>query len=142
MTVRLILEAKGRDVVTLEPTATMSDAVRTLATKRIGALIVVHPDGGVAGILSERDVVRMIGTDGPDCLSRAIGEVMTAKVITCSEETTVEEAMEMMTRGRFRHIPVCVDGHLVGIISIGDVVKRRIEDAEREASHMREYITG
>ena len=94
----------------------------------------------MAGILSERDVVRIIGRDGPEALARKVADVMTTKVVTAREEMTVDEVMDLMTRGRFRHLPVCEDGVPVGVISIGDVVRRRIEDAEREAEDMRAYI--
>ena len=140
MSVKQILEEKGRDVFTLKADVTLGEAARALATKRIGALILLDEGGGLAGILSERDVVRMIGTQGPACLEEGVAEVMTRKIVTCDEEATVNEVMELMTRGRFRHIPVTEHGKLVGIISIGDVVKRRIEDAEREAEDMRTYI--
>lgn len=140
MTMRRILEAKGRDVVTIDPGATIAEAVRILAERRIGVLVVTEPDGRLAGILSERDVVRIVAGGGTDALSGSISEVMTPDVTTATEETTVDEAMETMTRRRFRHLPVCVGGRLVGIVSIGDVVKRRIEAAEQEAEEMRSYI--
>lgn len=140
MGVKQILEEKGRDVFTLDVGVTLGEAATALATRRIGALILLEPDGRLAGILSERDVVRMIGTTGPDCLSESVADVMTRKVTTCGEEATVNEVMELMTRGRFRHIPVVEGGKLVGLVSIGDLVKRRIEDAEREAEDMRTYI--
>ncbi|WP_279483044.1 CBS domain-containing protein [Aureimonas sp. SK2] len=140
MTVRRILEAKGRDVVTIEPATTVADAVRLLAERKIGVLVVTGSGGELAGILSERDVVRIVAGGGTDALSGTIADVMTRDVTTATEETTVDEAMEIMTRRRFRHLPVCVDGRLVGIVSIGDVVKRRIEAAEQEAEEMRSYI--
>ncbi|RIY03227.1 CBS domain-containing protein [Aureimonas flava] len=140
MTVRRILESKGRDVVTIEPGTTVTDAVRLLAERRIGVLVVTGPDGDLLGILSERDVVRLVAGGGMDALSGEVAGVMTREVTTAGEETTVDEAMEIMTRRRFRHLPVCEDGRLVGIVSIGDVVKRRIEAAEQEAEEMRSYI--
>ncbi|MDN2568020.1 CBS domain-containing protein [Aquibium sp. A9E412] len=140
MTVRKILEEKGRDVVTLGPDRTLAEATRLLADKRIGALVITERDGGIAGILSERDIVRVIGEDGADALSRPVSQVMTASVKICRESHTVNEVMEIMTRGRFRHLPVEVDGRLAGLVSIGDVVKRRIEEAEREAESIRSYI--
>ncbi len=140
MTVKQILEAKGRDVATLKPEATVGEAAAELGRLKIGALIILDGNGGVSGILSERDIVRCVGAKGANSLSQPLAEVMTRKVTTCSEETTIHEAMEMMTSGRFRHLPVCTDGRLVGIVSIGDIVKRRIEDAVGEAEAMREYI--
>jgi CBS domain-containing protein len=140
MTVRRILETKGRDVVTIDPETTVAEAVQVLAERRIGVLVVTGPDGSLQGILSERDVVRLVAGGGTDALSGRIADVMTRDVTTATEETTVDEAMEVMTRRRFRHLPVCVEGRLVGIVSIGDVVKRRIEAAEQEAEEMRSYI--
>ncbi|MEF2551294.1 CBS domain-containing protein [Aurantimonas sp. A2-1-M11] len=140
MNVRDILEAKGRNVITLKPEATLEEAMQVLAGRRIGAIVLTDDADGVAGIVSERDVVRVLGTIGVSALSESIGQMMTANVRTCTEDTTVNEAMEMMTTGRFRHLPVCQNGRLIGIISIGDVVKQRIEEVEREALQMREYI--
>ena len=141
MDVKHILEEKGNDVFTLSEDVTLGEATKALAAQRIGALILLDRDGRLAGILSERDVVRMIGTKGPECLTENVADVMTRKVTTCGEEATVNEVMELMTRGRFRHIPVVERGKLVGIVSIGDLVKRRIEEAEREAEDMRTYIS-
>lgn len=140
MTVRSILDAKGHDVVTLQPGATLSEASQLLGSRRIGAVVVTRGDRKIAGILSERDIVRALGEHGAAALDLTIDKVMTAKVMTCSGASTVNEVMEIMTRGRFRHLPVEKDGQLDGIISIGDVVKRRIEEVEREAEQIREYI--
>ena len=140
MTVKSILDAKGRDVVTLEPQATLAQAIGLLAEKRIGAVVICDSDLRIAGILSERDVVRVLGLSGADALQLNVVDVMTGKVTTCRESQTVNHTMEVMTRGRFRHLPVEQDGRLAGIISIGDVVKRRIEEALREADQIREYI--
>lgn len=139
MTVKSILEGKGRDVLTLPPDAKLSDAIGLLAERRIGALV-VSASGGIDGILSERDVVRCLASKGAAALDQPVSAVMTANVQTCDEASTVNEVMEVMTRGRFRHLPVQKNGKLDGIVSIGDVVKRRIEDAEREANEIREYI--
>ena len=140
MSVKQILDEKGRNVFTMRPTATLQEAARELGERRIGALILTEDDGRIAGILSERDIVRMIGRHGSTCLDHRIADVMTVKVITCSEAATLDELMETMTNGRFRHVPVEASGRLVGVISIGDVVKRRIRDAVREAEDMRSYI--
>lgn len=140
MTVKSILEAKGRDVVTAEPATTLQEAARLLGEKRIGAVVVTDAKGRIAGILSERDIVRVIGTNGAAGLSVPVIEAMTKKVSTCSESHTINQVMEIMTQSRFRHLPVESNGRLVGIISIGDVVKRRIEDVEQEAEQIRTYI--
>lgn len=140
MTVKSILDEKGRDVVTLGPDVTLADAIGLLAEKRIGAVVVTDGDGRILGILSERDIVRTIGQAGAGALGLRVSEAMTAKVTTCRETHTVNHVMEVMTRGRFRHLPVERNGRLDGIVSIGDVVKRRIEMVEREADQIREYI--
>lgn len=140
MTVRSILDAKGREVVTIAPDQSLADAVKLLQEKRIGAVIVTAAGGSIAGILSERDIVRVIGEKGAGALDEPVQSAMTAKVQSCREHDTVNQVMEVMTEGRFRHVPVEEGGKLVGIISIGDVVKRRIEDVEREAEQIRTYI--
>jgi CBS domain-containing protein len=140
MNVRDLIAAKGRDVVTLDPSATLSMAARLLAEKRIGAAVVTGAGYTVAGILSERDIVRAIGERGERALDEPISMLMTRKVVTCTESDTVPELMERMTAGRFRHVPVVERGRLVGIVSIGDVVKHRLDEMEREQSAMRDYI--
>jgi CBS domain-containing protein len=140
MTVQAILSQKGRDVVTIAPTAQLSEAVKILAARRIGAVIVTGADTRVAGILSERDIVRSLGERGPAALDENVAAVMTRKVTTCSEADTISVIMERMTEGKFRHMPVVDQGRLVGVISIGDVVKFRVEEIERESNALREYI--
>jgi len=140
MTVRAILEQKGHDVFTLGPNVPLSEAISALADHRIGALVVTNGDRKIVGILSERDIVRAIAKDGPEAIKHSVRNVMTPKVKICNEHHTINEVMEIMTAGRFRHLPVEKDGLLDGIISIGDVVKRRIEDAEREAAEIKAYI--
>jgi CBS domain-containing protein len=140
MNVKGILDEKGRQVITVGPEGTLADAMRTLAEHGIGALVVTSGGGRIAGILSERDIVRAIARDGADALLAPIASAMTEKVEVCHENNTVNEVMEIMTRGRFRHLPVEKDGVLDGIVSIGDVVKRRIEEVEREAEDIRSYI--
>lgn len=140
MTVKSILEGKGHDVVTLAPEATLAEAAKLLGERRIGAVVVTDGQQRIAGILSERDIVRAIGEAGAAALAMRVERVMTAKVSTCNEMHTINDVMELMTRGRFRHLPVEKDGRLDGIISIGDVVKRRIEEVEFEAEQIREYI--
>jgi len=136
-----ILRQKGRDVVFLTADANLSDATILLAAKRIGAVVVKSATGGVAGILSERDVVRALAVESVRALVQPIATYMTQSVATCTELDTVEALMEMMTQGRFRHVPVVDDsGKLCGLISIGDVVKAHIEETTREASNLREFI--
>ena len=140
MTVRAILSRKGRDVATIAPMASLSEAVRLLAQRRIGAVVVTGPDNRVAGILSERDIVRAMSERGPAALDDNVAAVMTRKVMTCTEAETVAAIMERMTAGKFRHLPVVEQGRLTGIISIGDVVKWRLEEIEGETNALREYI--
>jgi len=140
MTVRTILSRKGSDVVTIAPTANLSEAVKLLGERRIGAIVVTGPDNRVAGILSERDIVRVIGERGHAALEENVGAVMTRKVITCTETDTIAFIMERMTAGKFRHLPVVDQGRLTGVISIGDVVKYRVEEIEGETEALREYI--
>jgi CBS domain-containing protein len=140
MTVKAILEAKGHDVYTIGPNEKLSEAIRVLAEHRIGALVITSADRKIVGILSERDIVRVISKQGAAALDSTVRSVMTAKVKVCNERHTVNEVMEIMTRGRFRHLPVEKDGVLDGLVSIGDVVKKRIEDAEKEAEEIRTYI--
>lgn len=140
MNVGHILKAKGADVFTLRPEVSLAEVVTVLAERRIGAIVLVDEAGHVAGIVSERDVVRVLAKFGAGVLDKPIGEAMTVKVKTCSSETAIEEVLAIMTKGRFRHLPVIDGGRLSGIVSIGDVVKTKIEEAEREAEQMREYI--
>jgi len=140
MTVKAILCRKGNDVITIEPTVTLSAAVNILAEHRIGAVLIMGADGEVAGILSERDIVRALAARGPGALQEAVGQVMTRKVVTCTESDTVAALMERMTKGKFRHLPVVERGRLAGLVSIGDVVKYRLEEMEHESNALREYI--
>jgi len=140
MTVKAILSRKGNDVLTIEPTATLAAAVKLLAERRIGAVVITGADRQVIGILSERDIVRAFAAHGPAALDQQVGQVMTRKVMTCDEAETVASLMERMTQGKFRHLPVVERGRLAGIISIGDVVKHRLEEMEKESSALREYI--
>ena len=140
MTVRAILSRKGRDVATIAPTVSLSEAVRLLAQRRIGAVVVTGPDDRVAGILSERDIVRSLSERGPAALDDNVAAVMTRKVMTCTEAETVAAIMERMTAGKFRHLPVVEQGRLAGIISIGDVVKSRVQEMEQESAALKDYI--
>ncbi len=141
MQVGQILRNKGRDVVALPSEATLSEAARLLANKRIGALVVKDRNGAPCGILSERDVVRAVAAESVAALARPVSAYMTREVATCTELDTVEELMEMMTQGRFRHVPVLDENkQLCGLVSIGDVVKMHIEETVREAASLRQYI--
>lgn len=142
MQVRHILQEKGREVIAISQTATVEEAARLLAERRIGAVIVKGGAGAFTGILSERDLVRAIAAEGSEALDRNVASYMTRSVATCGETDTVEDLMEMMTRGRFRHVPVLDDNQsLCGLISIGDVVKTRIAETVNEANSLREYIS-
>ncbi|MDM9622360.1 inosine-5-monophosphate dehydrogenase [Rhizobium sp. AC44/96] len=141
-TVKAILDAKGRDVVTASPNTTVSEAAAILTKKKIGAIVVVGMENKIAGIFTERDVVHAIAKAGPACLDQPVASMMTAKVYRCNDATTVNELMELMTSRRFRHVPVEVNGKLAGIISIGDVVKTRIAEVERETEEIKAYIAG
>jgi CBS domain-containing protein len=141
MTVLAILGDKGRSVETIKPSKTISDAVDVLARKRIGALVVVDENRKIVGIVSERDIIRSISADGAGVLDAPVSTIMTRSVVTCEETETIDCVMSRMTRGRFRHLPVEDGGRLAGIVSIGDVVKARIEQVEREAEDMRAYIS-
>ena len=140
MTVKSILAAKGGDLISIEPTATVDAAVKTLAKHRIGALLVLGPDHRVIGILSERDIVRVLAEQGADVLRQPLSQVMTRKVVTVGPSETVGAIMERMTNGKFRHVPVVDEEQLIGIISIGDVVKHRLHQMEQESAALREYI--
>jgi CBS domain-containing protein len=140
MTVRTILANKGNNVLSIEPTASLGDAVATLAKHRVGALVVLGPDRRVIGILSERDIVRALAERGAGVLAEPLAPVMTRKVVTCSQSDTVGALMERMTTGKFRHLPVIEQDQLVGIVSIGDVVKLRVHEMEQESAALRDYI--
>lgn len=140
MTVASILANKGREVFTTGPETLLSEVVNHLAAKKIGAIVVVENDNRVCGIISERDIVRELAASGRSVLDHPISACMTHKVISCEETDTIETVMGIMTARRFRHLPVVTGGKLAGIISIGDVVKRKIEQAERDAEEMRNYI--
>ncbi len=140
MTVSIILAGKGREVVTIEPNATLAAAVALLAEKRIGALLILGADRRIVGILSERDIVRALAERGAAALDEPVSGAMTRKVSTCHERETVSSIMERMTAGKFRHVPVVDQGRLTGMVSIGDVVKHRLGEMERDSAAMRDYI--
>jgi CBS domain-containing protein len=140
MNVEQLLSGKGHDVISMQPHRTLSEAIRTLSEKRIGAVVVMGADGALVGILSERDIIRALGELGPSALESAVSRSMTSKVVTCRPQTSVDELMEIMTTGRFRHVPVVENGRVTGIVSIGDVVKHRVAAIEAESQAMRDYI--
>ncbi|HZP70955.1 MAG TPA: CBS domain-containing protein [Pseudolabrys sp.] len=144
MNVKTVLAAKqrnlGGDIISIEPTADLSAAAKLLSVHRIGAVVILGAGGRLAGILSERDIVRALSEHGGAALSMPVGQVMTRNVVTCTEDESVASIMERMTAGKFRHMPVAAEGKLIGLISIGDVVKHRVEEIERESEAMRDYI--
>jgi len=140
MNVEAILRSKGRSVATIRPDATITAAVRELKTRGIGALLVSEDGKRLAGILSERDIVHALAEQGAGLLTQTVDSLMTRKVITCLPEDTVSDLMARMTQHRFRHLPVVKDGTLLGIVSIGDLVKNRIEEVEFEADSLRSFI--
>lgn len=139
MTVKSILETKGRDIISVKPDAVLADAVKLLSSRKIGAVLVMNGPT-LDGILSERDIVRVLGDRGAAALDEPVRNVMTRKVVSCRPADTVRAIMEKMTTGKFRHLPVLEDGKIVGLISIGDVVKRRVSEFEHEQEAMRDYI--
>ncbi len=142
MLVRHIVSVSGADVATAPPDATIADAAKLLKERNVGALVIVTEDGQLAGILSERDLVRGLPDHGADLLALKVKDRMTAEVTTCNPDDRIDGIMKLMTEGRFRHLPVVEEGKLVGIISIGDVVKSRLEELESETTTLREYIAG
>ena len=139
MTVRAILDSKGHQIQSVEPDAKLSAAIKILAERKIGAVLVMN-QGLIEGILSERDIVRVLGERGAAVLDEPVSAVMTRKVIGCKEADTVAAIMEIMTSGKFRHLPVIDDGRVVGLISIGDIVKWRVREYEAEQEALRDYI--
>jgi CBS domain-containing protein len=142
MNVETILRDKGDWVATIRPDATIAEAVETLNRERIGALVVSEDGVGVGGVLSERDIVVALAECGADLLSRPVDAIMTRNVLTCDPADTVRDLMEEMTNRRFRHFPVVKDGRLCGIVSIGDLVKNRLDEVEFEANSLRSFIAG
>ena len=140
MLVKQIFKQKDSRIITVRPGETVATATEVLKRENIGAVMVTGPDGELVGILSERDIVRAIPKHGPDLFALTVEQLMTRNVVTCRSEDRVHDLMKTMTAGRFRHLPV-VDGEaLTGIISIGDVVKSRLEELEAETSQLRDYI--
>lgn len=142
MTVKAILNEKGRQVVTVEPHSVVREAVRLLHENRIGAVIIVKPGDKIAGILTERDVVAAMAKFGAECLDKPVSAVMWSKVHSCNEDMTINDIMEIMNNMRARHLPVERNGRLVGIVSIGDAVRHHIRAIETEAEQIKAYIAG
>lgn len=140
MNVEAILKTKGREVISVKPGESVATAAETLHRRRIGAALVLDDDGAIRGVLSERDVVRGLAQHGGVVLGMKVADLMTADVLTCEPADTIDRIMQMMTEGRVRHLPVERNGKLVGVISIGDVVKHRLAEIESEAQRLREYI--
>jgi CBS domain-containing protein len=140
MTVAQILNAKGRAVITAQPGDTVLAVAQILAAKKIGAVVIVDAQGRIGGIVSERDIVRALAQSGGKALDKPVRDFMTQSVRTCTPRDTEAELMSLMTEHRVRHLPVVESGKLSGMISIGDVVKNRIEEVEREAEEMKSYI--
>lgn len=141
MRVSEVLRRKGSDVVTISPASTVRELLGLLAERGIGAVVVSADAATVAGIVSERDVVRRLHADGDAVLDRRVADIMTTEVATCAPEDELETLMTTMTEGRFRHLPVLVDGRLAGVVSIGDVVKHRISEVQAERDHLSAYIS-
>ncbi|MFH5208180.1 CBS domain-containing protein [Antrihabitans sp. NCIMB 15449] len=135
-----VLRSKGAAVATVEPGTSVSDLLRRMAERNVGAMVVVGPDG-MAGIVSERDVVRKLNQHGPNLLGMPVSAIMTTTVASCGPEDSVDHLSALMTERRIRHVPVLVDGALVGIVSIGDVVKIRMEELELNREQLQAYIS-
>jgi CBS domain-containing protein len=135
-----LLRSKGTAVATVEPQTTVTELISGLAEHNVGAMVVVGPEG-IAGIVSERDVVRRLNDQGPALLSKPVSEIMTKLVATCTPEDSVDHLSALMTERRIRHVPVLVDGKLAGIVSIGDVVKNRMQELEKSQRQLEAYIS-
>jgi len=140
MKVEQILNSKGSSVISVSSDADISEAVDLLGKKNIGAVVVKNQSDGVCGILSERDIVRRLSKEGPDVLAKKVSGCMTPDPFTCERSATIDEVMTTMTEKRIRHMPIVEGGMLIGVVSIGDVVKWKIETAEQEAANLRDYI--
>jgi CBS domain-containing protein len=140
MTVSAILATKGTEVATAQPDRTLGEIAKLLAEMRIGAILITAADGGLKGIISERDIVRAVAQKGGAALEDPVSQHMTAKVVTCVRSDPIADVMEEMTKGRFRHLPVVEGGRIMGVISIGDVVKHRIAETVAESQQLRDYI--
>jgi len=142
MHVAAVIKRKGSNVVSITPDRTIADATNLLTENRIGAVLVMDSNQGIRGIISERDIIRALSKYGADVLTHKVESLMTRDVQQCSPKDTIAEVMTTMTTRRFRHLPVVEDGKLLGMISIGDVVKQRLDDTELEVETLRGYVTG
>ncbi len=140
MLITHILKDKGEKVHTVSGDATLEEAARELNTRKVGAVVVLDAEGALAGVLSERDIIREVARGGARALSGTVYGAMTKAVFTAAPEETIEEGLARMTDRRVRHLPVVVSGRLIGIVSIGDLVKSKIEDAEAQAKALKDYI--
>ncbi len=139
---QMFKQKKAHRIITIRPETTVLEAARILKEEHIGALMIMGDDGTLVGIMSERDIVRAIPEYGADLFSLSVEQLMTRSVVTCGPDARVHQIMEKMTAGHFRHMPVLEDGNLIGMISIGDVVKTRLDELETESAHMRNFIAG
>ena len=135
-----ILSQKGGTVFTVTPGTSVAQVSQQLSDRRIGSVLVLGGDGAVAGIVSERDLVRALASHGAKALELEVRQVMTRDVVTCDPDDSIDQVMEIMTRGRFRHLPVVRHGELLGLVSIGDVVKSRLEETRHETEALKAYI--
>jgi CBS domain-containing protein len=142
MHVAAVIKRKGSNVVSISPDKTIAEATKLLTEHRIGAVLVLDGSEGILGIISERDIIRGLAKHGPDALNQKVTALMTRDVQQCSPRDTIAEIMTIMTKRRFRHLPVVDDGKLLGMISIGDVVKQRLDETELEVETLRGYVTG
>jgi CBS domain-containing protein len=142
MKIQDVIRAKGSDVATVGPDTTIIDLLSALAERGVGAMVVRSDAGSLVGIVSERDVVRQLHSRGPSMLGGSVQDIMTTDVATCDPHDDIEHVMRMMTERRFRHLPVMKDGELAGIVSIGDVVKSRIDELVTTTEHLESYISG
>lgn len=143
MLVQQILSAKpDHTIITIRPDALVSEAVSLLSTRRIGALVVSRDGQTIAGIVSERDIVRELGRTGPSILQSQVDSLMTRKIVTCEKTDSARDVVERMTQGRFRHMPVVEGGRMIGLISIGDVVKWRLDELTMQRDALEGMIKG
>ncbi|MBW3663877.1 MAG: CBS domain-containing protein [Actinobacteria bacterium] len=140
--VRSILERKGSEVVTVKPDDRVDEAVKVLRRANVGAVVVSDSGEDVAGIVSERDIVRRLADGGTAILERSVTDIMSSPVTTCGPDQTADELMSMMTEGRIRHLPVVEDGRMVGLVSIGDVVKSYVDELEVRNEALTDYVSG
>ena len=140
MSIRIILEGKGHDIVSVPPSQTLREVADVLHRHRIGAVMVLGTDGALLGILSERDIVSALAREGGNTLDNPVSRHMTSAVVTATETDSIEQVMERMTKGRFRHVPIMREARVIGIVSIGDMVKHRLEAMEHEHRALKDYI--